>query len=216
MMNNGNETSNVFHFSGGDKVNASKEYQTATFFNQAGEVQSRNLTNQNYMIKEEKFVSSRTPRKLNSHNIKPLMLKFNEEIEPNRLVLYREDCRQLSPAKDSKKHSSGFYIVEISRSKRKFYIISVKIPKELLLTKMFESRKAYKTLTQQAGTKVYYTMMTEKQGKKLLFECNNDFKEVVDRVYVKGGKLVVEDFENLLKFGNPDRYRDIQPRALGD
>lgn len=43
--------------------------------------------------------------------------------------------------------------------------------------------------------------MTEKQGKKLLFECENDFRNIVDKIFIQHGKLVIRDFQNLLKFG---------------
>jgi hypothetical protein len=31
------------------------------------------------------------------YQIKPLRLKFYDEIEPNRIVLYREDLREIRP-----------------------------------------------------------------------------------------------------------------------
>jgi hypothetical protein len=45
--------------------------------------------------------------------------------------------------------------------------------------------------------------MTEKQGKKLLAECDNDFKTVADKLEMRFGKLIIDNFENLLKYGNP-------------
>jgi len=50
----------------------------------------------------------------------------------NRVVLYREECREIIPEPHLKKNHSRFYIVEISRTKRKLYIIAVKIPKALV------------------------------------------------------------------------------------
>ena len=68
-----------------------------------------------------------------------------------------------------------------------------------------------RSLTLQPTSKVYYLSMTEKQGKKILFECNNDFTELVSKLLIRKGRLMIDDFDNLMKFGNPQRMRDLVP-----
>jgi hypothetical protein len=43
--------------------------------------------------------------------------------------------------------------------------------------------------------------MHEKQGRKLLFECENDFRKVIDQIGFRFGKMIIKDFNTILKFG---------------
>ena len=43
--------------------------------------------------------------------------------------------------------------------------------------------------------------LTEKQAKRLLNECNNDFKSLVDLLQIRNGRIEIRDLDNLLKFG---------------
>ena len=78
-----------------------RDYQNHQFYTQAGEEEG-DYRGKNYMIKEEKPFS-KTPKRLNSQITKPLNLKYIDEVEINRLVLYKNDCHQIMPAPDSKK-----------------------------------------------------------------------------------------------------------------
>lgn len=42
-----------------------------------------------------------------------------------------------------------------------------------------------------------------------MFECNNDFKNIIDRIYIKDGRLLISDFDHLLKFGNPSMHSNL-------
>ena len=64
--------------------------------------------------------------------VKPLNLKYFDEVESNRVVLYREDCREIVPPSSSKKSYVSYFVVEISRTKRRLYIIAMKIPESHL------------------------------------------------------------------------------------
>jgi hypothetical protein len=61
--------------------------------------------------------------------IPPLKLRIYDIVEPNRVVLYREDYRPIITLDKGNgtamKHV--FYIVEISRSKYKMQILAIKI-----------------------------------------------------------------------------------------
>eukprot|EP00347_Sterkiella_histriomuscorum_P023394 403334801 len=133
--------------------------------------------------------------------IKPLNIKFRNDIDQERIVLYREDCREIHPITFNirKAHKPRFYIIEISRSRYKLYVIAVRIPDEYLEYVM-QGKYIYH-LAASPKSKVFYTDMTEKQGKKLLQECENNFKSVLDRLFIQFGKLFVRDFDNLMKFG---------------
>jgi len=65
-------------------------------------------------------------------SIKPLQMKHQEQIEKNRIVLYREDFREIMPVEYSinKIHKPKNYIIEVSRSRYRLYIIAIKIPKK--------------------------------------------------------------------------------------
>jgi hypothetical protein len=43
--------------------------------------------------------------------------------------------------------------------------------------------------------------LTEKQAKKLLAECNSDFKSMVDLLQISYGRIQIRDLDKLLKFG---------------
>jgi hypothetical protein len=60
-------------------------------------------------------------------SVKPLKFRNNDEIESNRLVLHRDDNRMIKHEDDVKKKNPGYYVVEVSRSKLKMYIVAVKI-----------------------------------------------------------------------------------------
>ena len=46
--------------------------------------------------------------------------------------------------------------------------------------------------------------MTAKQAKKLLTECEEDYTQIIERLRIKKDKLMIKDFDQLLKFGNLD------------
>lgn len=56
-------------------------------------------------------------------------------------------------------------------------------------------------VSQRPETKVYHIDITEKQGRKLLLECNSDFSDVIDKIYIQFGRLHIRDFENIMRFG---------------
>jgi hypothetical protein len=62
--------------------------------------------------------------------IPPLRFKHFNGIEQHRIVLYREDYRAiitLDP-KDGRLKKAICYVVEISRSKYKLFIVAIRIP----------------------------------------------------------------------------------------
>lgn len=63
--------------------------------------------------------------------IHPIYFKYFDAIEVSRLVLYREDFRELPISLKNGKHfKTGLFVVEISRTKHKLYIAALKIPKD--------------------------------------------------------------------------------------
>lgn len=63
-----------------------------------------------------------SPRRERPMIVKPLKLTQSDNVEPYRIVLYREDFRQLAIGKGRSK----YFNIEISRSKHKLYIIALK------------------------------------------------------------------------------------------
>ncbi len=61
--------------------------------------------------------------------MRPLKLKYCDDIEENRIVLYRENCREIMPSADEHKKHASLYVIEISRTKRKLIVVALKIPK---------------------------------------------------------------------------------------
>ena len=53
----------------------------------------------------------------------------------------------------------------------------------------------------QYQAKMQAINLTEKQAKRLLNECNNDFKSLVDLLQIRNGRIEIRDLDNLLKFG---------------
>lgn len=47
-----------------------------------------------------------------------------------------------------------------------------------------------------------------------MYECENDFRKIIDRVYIRFGRLIVKDFDNLLKFGNPELRTTRNPGTM--
>lgn len=88
--------------------------------------------------------------------MKPLNLKFKDDIDPERIVLYREDYREIAPIDFSrqKTYHPKYYIIEISRSRYKLYIIAVKIPNKHLDLVM--NGKFIYHLASSPKSKVYY------------------------------------------------------------
>jgi hypothetical protein len=76
----------------------------------------------------------------------PLLLKKGDYLDPNRIVLYREDCREvpyiLSEADNHFEPVTAPFIIEISRTKNHVYILAVKIPEKLVLSILNGKRQA--------------------------------------------------------------------------
>ena len=91
----------------------------------------------------------------------PMNIKSQTSIDPNRKVLYRN----FHPI------SGKVYLVEISRNPLKIYILlfpNYEVP-DIFLQETLSEKKAY----------------------KLMGECSNIFENLVDRFYVKFGKLQI-------------------------
>jgi len=43
--------------------------------------------------------------------------------------------------------------------------------------------------------------LSEKQAKRLLNECNSDFKSLVDLLQVRNGRIEIKDLDLILKYG---------------
>jgi len=85
------------------------------------------------------------------------------EIERKRIVLYREDFREILPEEDEiaykNKRISRFYVIEISKSKHKFYIAAVRIPKNLL-QQVIKEHKNIGNIAKFQGSRVYSIEMS--------------------------------------------------------
>lgn len=57
------------------------------------------------------------------------------------------------------------------------------------------------TLATHPRAKMQLIDLTEKQAKKLLNECNSDFKTLVDLLQISYGRIQIKDMDRLLKFG---------------
>lgn len=114
-------------------------------------------------------------------SIKPLFFKFYNSIDSKRIVLYREDFRQIVDLKPHK-HIIKEYVIEISRSRYKLYITALKIPKKY--SELIKTGRGIYHLAASSKAKVYYLDMTEKQGKKLIHQCQNNFRQVLDMLYI--------------------------------
>ena len=75
---------------------------------------------------------------------------------------------------DESKGAAHIYLVEISRSGQKVFI---------LLFPNFETPELYRSC-----------QMTEKQATKLMSECNNVFDEFIKKFFIKFDKLQIEGF----------------------
>jgi len=166
-------------------VKPSSKVQTASHFH--SRQHSKTNSPPRYQIREEGFQS---PPKI----IRPVAVRESEEVEANRVVLYREDLREV-PVLEGCKGRSHYCLVEISRSKHKLYIIVIK--RQIPLSGRGKFQRIRKDVPQVID-------MTEKQGKKLLLECENDYTRLVDRLRLRQGRVQVKDFDVLLKFGNPE------------
>lgn len=66
-----------------------------------------------------------------SHPIKitrPLFLKFYDELEPNRMVIYRQNIHEMGSFNNGSQRKPKFFAIEISKTKTKMYILAIKIP----------------------------------------------------------------------------------------
>jgi hypothetical protein len=100
----------------------------------------------------------------------PMQIGYNEEgIQPVRQVLYR-NFHQVNDDRGS----GHIYLVEISRSEKKVFI---------LLFPNFETPEVYKSCH-----------MTEKQATKLMSECGNVFDEFIKKFFIKFDRLQIEGF----------------------
>jgi hypothetical protein len=57
--------------------------------------------------------------------MRPLRLKYYDDIDENRIVLYRENCREIMPSIDENRKHASLYVIEISRTKRKLLVIAL-------------------------------------------------------------------------------------------
>lgn len=103
---------------------------------------------------------------LHQQSKKPLDLKYQDHIDPLRLLIHRENLRPLVNYDLKKQSKPKYYIVEISRSKYKLYLIALKVPKKYL--QLVLSGRGQQYLAGKQTSKVYYMEMTEKQGRKLI------------------------------------------------
>ncbi len=76
-----------------------------------------------------------------SEVLHPLILKSGDFVDPNRVVLYREDCREIPFVQDDRSPSpravvyeetKAYFVIEISHSKNRVYILGVLIPQHLV------------------------------------------------------------------------------------
>ena len=126
-------------------------------------------------------------------------LKRIDELERNRVVLYREDYRQMDQYSKNKL-KKRFYIIEISKNKYKLFIVAVKLPKTSLKNTLRGWKKQI-NVNRNKKAKMYCIEMSEKQGKKILVECNYEFRNLVNLLFVKDGKLFIHKFDQLMKYG---------------
>jgi hypothetical protein len=56
--------------------------------------------------------------------------------------------------------------------------------------------------------------LTEKQAKKLLNECNSEFRQMVDLLQIEYGRIHIRDLSNILKFGMGFNNNHSSTRAL--
>jgi hypothetical protein len=56
--------------------------------------------------------------------------------------------------------------------------------------------------------------LTEKQAKRLLSECESDFKSLVDLLQVRNGRIEIRDLDNLLKFGLVSGDKPHSPKSI--
>ncbi|TNV81989.1 hypothetical protein FGO68_gene10722 [Halteria grandinella] len=154
----------------------------------------------------------------------PMVLKTSDFLDPNRVVLYREDCRDIPYILDEQlSHSQspppreqsldlsqslshyqkpivGQFVVEVSKSKNRVYILAVKIP-ENMVASVISGKRPIISIATHPRAKMQVIDLTEKQAKKLLNECNSDFKTMVDLLQISFGRIQIKDLDRLLKFG---------------
>ena len=70
---------------------------------------------------------------------------------------------------------SASFVIEISKSGNKIFILAVKIP-ENLVSSIVAGKRDVLNIATHPKAKMQVIDMTEKQAKKLLNECNSDFK----------------------------------------
>jgi hypothetical protein len=80
------------------------------------------------------------------------------------------------------------------------YILAVKIP-DHLVSQVITGKRPVMTLATHSKAKMQVIDLTEKQAKKLLNECNSDFKSMVDLLTISFGRIHIKDLDRLLKFG---------------
>jgi hypothetical protein len=67
----------------------------------------------------------------------------------------------------------------VSKSKNRVYILAVKIP-ESMVASVISGKRPIISIATHPRAKMQVIDLTEKQAKKLLNECNSDFKTMVD------------------------------------
>ncbi len=105
------------------------------------------------------------------------------------------------------------FIIEISKSGNKVNILAVKIPINLI-GPIISGRKPVLTIAKHPNSKIQILELTEKQAKRLLNECESDFKSLVDLLQVRNGRMEIRDLENLLKFGLVSSSKPHSPKSL--
>jgi len=142
------------------------------------------------------------------------MLKSGHFIDPERTVLYREDCRYLATAKPD---DTGYFIVEISRSKNKIFILAVRIPDHLVKS-VVSGRRSVINIAVHPHSYPLLITLTEKQAKKLLSQCDGEFKRMLDLLSIEKGRLELSGLDDMLRFGgstSPKTFRSSKFDDLG-
>lgn len=141
-------------------------------------------------------------------------------LDSERVVLYREDCRDIpyvfhQTNIEEVPPTAVFaqFAIEISKSGNKVFILAVKIPQNLIKS-IVTGRKPVITIGRHPQAKMQILDLTEKQAKRLLSECESDFKSLVDLLQVRNGRIEIRDLDNLLKFGLVSGDKPHSPKSI--
>jgi hypothetical protein len=74
---------------------------------------------------------------------------------------------------------TAHFVIEISKSKNRIYILAIKIP-EKYINLITTGKKPVDLIGTHYLSKMQAINLTEKQAKRVLTECDNDFKTLVD------------------------------------